>query len=38
MTTSLTEEEIWKRRRDQPHPPTPGNPNLYTKDKNIEED
>jgi len=24
--TKLTEDEIWERRREQPHPPTPGNP------------
>jgi hypothetical protein len=38
MTTSVTDEEIWKRRREQDHPPTPVNPYLYTKDKNNEED
>lgn len=34
--TKMTEEEIWKRRREQAHPPTPGNPAIV-KEKNEED-
>jgi hypothetical protein len=32
MMTKNSEEEIWKRRREQAHPPTPGNPAFSVKD------